>query len=110
MARSGAGGAWRAAAGGETSNSTGRASASEPRAISFSGGGIGLPRSACPIERDRGSWARPPPSDLSMETLLYVEGLGVSFDEFLALNHLNLILERHERIRLLIGPNGAGKT
>jgi urea transport system ATP-binding protein len=45
-----------------------------------------------------------------METLLYVEGLGVSFDGFLALNHLNLILERHERIRLLIGPNGAGKT
>jgi len=45
-----------------------------------------------------------------MDTLLYVEGLSVSFDGFLALRTLNLILERQERIRLLIGPNGAGKT
>ena len=45
-----------------------------------------------------------------MDTLLYVEGLSVSFDGFLALRNLNLILERQERIRLLIGPNGAGKT
>jgi urea transport system ATP-binding protein len=45
-----------------------------------------------------------------MGTLLYVEGLNVSFDGFLALNHLNLIVEERERIRLLIGPNGAGKT
>jgi len=45
-----------------------------------------------------------------MATLLYVEGLTVSFDGFLALKHLNLILDAHERIRLLIGPNGAGKT
>ncbi len=45
-----------------------------------------------------------------MDTLLYVEGLTVSFDGFLALRNLNLILDRQERIRLLIGPNGAGKT
>jgi urea transport system ATP-binding protein len=45
-----------------------------------------------------------------MDSLLYVEGLTVSFDGFLALHNLNLILERDERIRLLIGPNGAGKT
>ncbi len=45
-----------------------------------------------------------------MDTLLYVEGLAVSFDGFMALRHLNLILDRDERIRLLIGPNGAGKT
>ena len=45
-----------------------------------------------------------------MDTLLYVEGLTVSFDGFLALRNLNLILERWEKIRLLIGPNGAGKT
>ena len=45
-----------------------------------------------------------------METLLYVESLTVSFDGFKALNNLNLILERGERIRILIGPNGAGKT
>jgi urea transport system ATP-binding protein len=45
-----------------------------------------------------------------MNTLLYVENLHVSFDGFLALHNLNLILEPQERIRLLIGPNGAGKT
>jgi urea transport system ATP-binding protein len=48
---------------------------------------------------------------LSMQrTLLYVEGLTVSFDGFLALNNLNLIIDHTERIRVLIGPNGAGKT
>src|SRR3989442_4424303 len=45
-----------------------------------------------------------------MDTLLYVENLTVSFDGFLALRNLNLIVERDERVRLLIGPNGAGKT
>jgi urea transport system ATP-binding protein len=45
-----------------------------------------------------------------MRTLLYVDGLTVSFDGFLALRNLNLILDDHERIRLLIGPNGAGKS
>jgi urea transport system ATP-binding protein len=39
-----------------------------------------------------------------------VEGLNVSFDGFLALRNLNLVLDAGERIRLLIGPNGAGKT
>jgi urea transport system ATP-binding protein len=45
-----------------------------------------------------------------MSTLLYVDGLTVSFEGFLALRNLNLILDGDERIRLLIGPNGAGKT
>lgn len=45
-----------------------------------------------------------------MDTLLYVENLSVSFDGFLALRGLNLIVARDERVRLLIGPNGAGKT
>jgi urea transport system ATP-binding protein len=45
-----------------------------------------------------------------MGSLLYVEDLTVSFDGFLALRKLNLIVDRDERIRLLIGPNGAGKT
>jgi urea transport system ATP-binding protein len=45
-----------------------------------------------------------------MTELLYVEDLTVSFDGFLALHNLGLIVESHERIRLLIGPNGAGKT
>jgi len=43
-------------------------------------------------------------------TLLYVESLIVSFDGFLALRNLNLIVDRTERVRILIGPNGAGKT
>ena len=48
---------------------------------------------------------------LSMQkTLLYVESLTVSFDGFRALDNLNLIIDRTERIRILIGPNGAGKT
>ena len=45
-----------------------------------------------------------------MSTLLYIESLTVSFDGFLALHNLGLIVESRERIRLLIGPNGAGKT
>src|SRR3989441_7383713 len=45
-----------------------------------------------------------------VDTLLYVENLTVSFEGFLALRNLNLIVERTERVRLLIGPNGAGKT
>jgi urea transport system ATP-binding protein len=45
-----------------------------------------------------------------MDSLLYAEDLTVSFDGFLALRKLNLIVGRDERIRLLIGPNGAGKT
>jgi len=47
---------------------------------------------------------------VSTANLLYVEDLTVSFDGFRALNNLGLIVESHERIRLLIGPNGAGKT
>src|SRR5437667_179010 len=37
-----------------------------------------------------------------MGTLLYVENLTVSFDGFLALRNLNLIVERTERVRLLV--------
>jgi urea transport system ATP-binding protein len=39
-----------------------------------------------------------------------VESLNVSFDGFLALRNLNLVIDDRERVRLLIGPNGAGKT
>jgi len=45
-----------------------------------------------------------------MRTLLYVENLTVSFEGFLALERLNLIVAPDERVRLVIGPNGAGKT
>jgi urea transport system ATP-binding protein len=46
---------------------------------------------------------------LSGNSLLYLDGVTVSFDGFKALNALSLILEPGE-MRAVIGPNGAGKT
>ncbi len=43
------------------------------------------------------------------ETLLYLDGVSVSFDGFRALNNLALVLAPGE-MRAVIGPNGAGKT
>ena len=43
------------------------------------------------------------------ETVLYIDGLTVSFDGFKALNALSLVVEKGE-LRAIIGPNGAGKT
>ncbi len=43
------------------------------------------------------------------ETLLFLEGVNVSFDGFKALNSLGLDVARGE-MRAIIGPNGAGKT
>ena len=42
-------------------------------------------------------------------TILYVEGVTVSFEGFLALRNLNFIMREGE-LRFVIGPNGAGKT
>ena len=42
-------------------------------------------------------------------TLLYLDGVTVSFDGFRALNAMSLVLEPGE-MRAVIGPNGAGKT
>ncbi len=42
-------------------------------------------------------------------TILYLDGVTVSFDGFKALNSLSLVLEPGE-LRAVIGPNGAGKT
>ena len=42
-------------------------------------------------------------------TLLYMEGVTVSFDGFRALNNLSFAIEPGE-MRAIIGPNGAGKT
>ena len=42
-------------------------------------------------------------------SLLYLDGVNVSFDGFRALNNLSLIVEPGE-MRAIIGPNGAGKT
>jgi urea transport system ATP-binding protein len=49
-----------------------------------------------------------PKHDLA-ETLLFLEGVTVSFDGFKALNDLGLAVVRGE-MRAIIGPNGAGKT
>jgi urea transport system ATP-binding protein len=43
------------------------------------------------------------------DTLLYLDGVSVSFDGFRALNALSLVVEQGE-MRAVIGPNGAGKT
>src|SRR6516165_158872 len=42
-------------------------------------------------------------------TLLYMEGVSVSFDGFKALDNLSFAIEPGE-MRAIIGPNGAGKT
>jgi urea transport system ATP-binding protein len=47
--------------------------------------------------------------DTSHGTLLYMEGVSVSFDGFKAINDLNLYIDAGE-LRCIIGPNGAGKT
>ncbi|MFN4272647.1 MAG: urea ABC transporter ATP-binding protein UrtD [Aliihoeflea sp.] len=43
------------------------------------------------------------------DTLLYLDGVSVSFDGFRAINDLSLVLLKGE-MRAIIGPNGAGKT
>jgi urea transport system ATP-binding protein len=42
-------------------------------------------------------------------TMLYLNGVSVSFDGFKALNHLSIIVHPAEMLAI-IGPNGAGKT
>jgi urea transport system ATP-binding protein len=49
------------------------------------------------------------PPALAHDSLLYLDGVTVSFDGFRALNGLSLVLYEGE-LRTIIGPNGAGKT
>jgi urea transport system ATP-binding protein len=42
-------------------------------------------------------------------SILYLDGVTVSFDGFKAINGLSLVLQKGE-MRAIIGPNGAGKT
>ena len=46
---------------------------------------------------------------MTKEKLLNLKNVSVSFEGFLALNNLNLSLNKGE-LRAVIGPNGAGKT
>jgi len=48
-------------------------------------------------------------SDHASNSVLYLDGVSVSFDGFKALNELSLVIEPGE-MRAIIGPNGAGKT
>ena len=51
----------------------------------------------------------PNTTDRRGDTLLYLDGVTVSFDGFRALNALSLLVEKGE-MRAVIGPNGAGTT
>jgi urea transport system ATP-binding protein len=46
---------------------------------------------------------------MASHEMLTIQGLGVSFDGFKAVDDLNFIVDRNE-LRVVIGPNGAGKT
>jgi urea transport system ATP-binding protein len=48
-------------------------------------------------------------TEKARNSLLYLDGVTVSFDGFRALNALSLVIEPGE-MRAIIGPNGAGKT
>ena len=48
-------------------------------------------------------------NDRAKDSLLYLDGVSVSFDGFKARNELSLVVEAGE-MRAIIGPNGAGKT
>jgi len=50
-----------------------------------------------------------PVTHVSDDTILYLNGVSVSFDGFKAINNLSLYVKKNE-LRSIIGANGAGKT
>ncbi|MFO1039239.1 MAG: urea ABC transporter ATP-binding protein UrtD [Geminicoccaceae bacterium] len=50
-----------------------------------------------------------PQDGRSIGSILYLDGVNVTFDGFKALNHLSFVVQKGE-LRAIIGPNGAGKT
>lgn len=49
------------------------------------------------------------PTHVPNDTILYLNGVSVSFDGFKAIDNLSLYVKKNE-LRSIIGPNGAGKT
>lgn len=50
-----------------------------------------------------------PVGEVDNDSILYLDGVSVSFDGFKALNSLSFVVDPGE-LRAIIGPNGAGKT
>ncbi|MDR3439802.1 urea ABC transporter ATP-binding protein UrtD [Telmatospirillum sp.] len=62
-----------------------------------------MPDESLPIDEPTGG------SQSAAGSILYLDGVTVSFDGFKALNNLSLVITPGE-LRTVIGPNGAGKT
>ena len=50
-----------------------------------------------------------PVGEVANDSMLYLDGVSVSFDGFKALDNLSFVVDPGE-LRAIIGPNGAGKT